>query len=360
MRTYDFSSLHAPISTAEITTLDPESKSPWVRRVVKGIYVFIFISFVLAMAVAFSVDTDRTGAVLTTLIFFGVLAAVVLIATEANRRRKRYIAIVDRFARANNAKFIFDRFPRQYKGMIFDEGHSRKIIDSLSFDDGVEIGNYEYVTGRGNSQRQHSYGYIRVALNKNLPNMVLDARRNNFIGITNMPDVYQASQRLRLEGNFNDHFDLYAPAKYERDALYVFTPDVMHVLLEKAKTYDMEIVDDELYFYQPNRMNLSSETVLQHALDAVTSIAGELRGQARRYGDERQVAEHVGELIAPDGRRLKKGIKWAYVLIILVVGFSYFLSLGSLPPVADAFLQFGLGIVLIGFGVMQIIIRLRQ
>ncbi len=49
---------------------------------------------------------------------------------------------------------------------------------------------------------------------------------------------------LELEGDFGKHFELHVPAGYERDALYVLTPDVMQVLIDEAADRRVEIVDD--------------------------------------------------------------------------------------------------------------------
>ncbi|GAA1220365.1 hypothetical protein GCM10009655_19930 [Rhodoglobus aureus] len=58
--------------------------------------------------------------------------------------------------------------------------------------------------------------------------MVLDARANNqLFGFSNLPKSFARDQVLKLEGDFNEHFTLYSPRHYERDALYVFTQHPM-------------------------------------------------------------------------------------------------------------------------------------
>lgn len=73
--------------------------------------------------------------------------------------------------------------------------------------------------------------YLRIDMNRNLPHVILDSTVDNVnvLGkvFNNLPDDIDPNQRLSLEGGFNDYFTLYAPKDYERDALYIFTPDLM-------------------------------------------------------------------------------------------------------------------------------------
>lgn len=53
-------------------------------------------------------------------------------------------------------------------------------------------------------------------------------------------------QRLSLEGDFDRHFALYCPAGSERDALYLFTPDILALLIDRVRGLDVEVVGDRL------------------------------------------------------------------------------------------------------------------
>jgi hypothetical protein len=148
--------------------------------------------------------------------------------------------------------------------------------------------------------------------------MVLDSRKNNFLG-SNLPDTFSRGQTLSLEGDFNNYFTLYAPKEYERDALYVFTPDVMAAVVDAGQAYDMEVVDDNLMLYMPGLVALNSEIKLKMLLGIVEKIGSELRDQSHYYADER-VGDRAMNIVAEPGRRLKSGVG-----IGAIVAFSIFI-----------------------------------
>ena len=340
MQSYDFTALSKtanpkPLASVRSGTAEGIGKS---TKLVIAVVVVMFVGLCAYGAVVVSTQTSKVlnegelaGAVgfglLNIIMTLGFIAAIAGLIWYGIRLNKQRLARINQFATANGLVFRQNLGPGGLRGMIFDNGHSQKVTESLTFPDGIEIANYTFVTGSGKNRHTHNFGFVRVALKRALPNMVLDARHNNFLGLTNLPDVFHGSQRLRLEGDFNKYFDLYAPKQYERDALYVFTPDVMQVLIESGRKYDMEIVDNELFIYQPTFIDLSSEERLREALSATAAISTELRDQTKRYSDER--AQVVGGIpvVAESGRRLKKGVNWLMVLVVVgIIGMNMILS----------------------------------
>ena len=153
--------------------------------------------------------------------------------------------------------------------------------------------------------------------------MVLDAKKNNMFGkISNLTDTFDRSQTLALEGDFNEYFTLYAPKQYERDALYVFTPDVMAKLIDNGAQFDMEVIDDELYIYKSGRIGLTDEAQLRSILSIFDTIAAELKDQTDYYADER-VGDRAQNIVAVPGARLKHGVNWVVVAIVVAMFVFY-------------------------------------
>lgn len=236
--------------------------------------------------------------VLSALTVFGVVRLM-----RYNKIRKARLL---KFAATNAMTYQTGHSPSaEHVAMIFDQGHSRVIKDELTTNDGLRFGNYQYVTGAGKNRQTHDLTFIEVKLTRNLPNMVLDAKSNNFFGFSNLPNYLDKSQRLALEGDFNKHFDLYVPKQYEQDALYLLTPDVMAVLMDHGAKYDMEVVDDKLYFYKNGRIDLLKEISLREIFDMVEKIAGELRDQSDYYHDDKSAMPREANMVAPEGKRLR-------------------------------------------------------
>lgn len=282
------------------------------------------ICLVLIVGITVSVSGIGHGAVIPMMVFLGLPAVLIgWLAIVLSRKAKKMRARLYKFALANKSELIINRSARQYAGMLFDEGHSQTIKEALVLADGREIGNYTYVTGSGKNRREHYWGYARVKLSRRLPHMVLDAKSNNFLKrFSNLPDGFIRNQTLRLEGNFNDHFTLYAPKEYEQDAFYVFTPDVMAAILDSGIKYDIEVVDDTLILYSSSEFRMDQESQLRSIMQVIDTISDELKDQSSYYADER-VGDRALNIVAPAGHRLKAGVRIGTIItIILFVAYA--------------------------------------
>lgn len=158
-------------------------------------------------------------------------------------------------------------------------------------------------------------GIVAIALDGQTPHLVVHNRRARARG--GLAPTVRGGQRLRLEGDFDRTFSLYVPAGYERDALYVFTPDVMQRMLDLAADCQAELVDGwfVLTARRPWRLWRAQEFI---ALLTVVSVLGtRVRSQTQRYSDDRSL--RVGE-VAPRGRRLRVRPSVGSIAAIFVPG----------------------------------------
>ena len=261
----------------------------------------------------------RSGSVLPALFFISLVTIIGFFYWVSYNNSIKLRARLFKFAAQNNLEWIEGVLDPHYSGMIFDNGHSRRIDEALRFKNGTEIGNFTYITGSGKNQRSFTWGYVRIKLVRRLPHMVLDAKDNNvWRRFSSLSDSFDRSQVLSLEGNFDDYFTLYAPIKYERDALYVFTPDVMAALIDHGRQYDIEIIDDELFIYNITRFKLETPQLYGPLLKIINTIGGELVDQTDYYADER-VGDRTANIVAPAGRRLRSGYSWLVVVMVVVI-----------------------------------------
>ena len=319
----DYSSLSLPVTQADIAAYKA-TKNEQTLKTQKWLVVgFIIIGVIIVGSIMMPAIIDLLSGQMIALVPFvswgGVFAFITGIALVYGRYIERRQAKLYRFVTQNNLQLIEDRANPGYAGMIFDEGHTRKINEAIILPEGTEIGNYEYVTGSGKNRSTHTYGYVKIPLTRNLPHMVLDGKANNLFGIiTGLSDSFDRSQKLSLEGDFDNYFTLYAPKEYERDALYVFTPDVMRVLVEEGQRFDMEIVDNYLYVYSNVRFDLTSPERLASLVKIVDTVGSEIRSQTKRYADEKVGVSQVGA-IARGGRRLNKGMSFAVLAVLGII-----------------------------------------
>ena len=142
-----------------------------------------------------------------------------------------------------------------------------------------------------------------MRLDRPLPHILLESTANDQNSTGALPVSVDRSQRLSLEGDFDKHFTLYAPADYEADALYIFAPDLMALLIDEVGVSHVEIIDDWLFVYSPDdftRLDAAGYERLYRMIDVLQAKA--LR-QTRAYQDERAAPVTV----APQGSRMKPG-----------------------------------------------------
>ncbi len=243
-------------------------------------------------------------------------------------RDARAKVLLKKFADINGLTFEYNIADPQYPGMYFSAGHDRKITELLRTAEGAEFGRYYYVTGSGRSRQEHNLGYAKFHLTRNLPNIVLDSKKNNFLGITNLPTTYSRDQRLQLEGNFNDFYTLYAPKEYERDVLYIFTPDVMQAFIDAPIAIDIEIVDNELYIYADRMSDMTNAKNIEQMMHLVDILGSKVENTSDRYSDER-IGNFAQNIVADPGKRLKSSI--GIVSIIVIIYFVINIVMNFLP-----------------------------
>ncbi len=250
---------------------------------------------------------------------------------------------LSRFSRANGLVFSVDGTVPSYPGMIFGVGAERKVPSRIFHpaDPFLDVGNLRYTTGSGKNKQEHKWTYIALKLNRMVPNMILDAKSNNFLW-TNLPQTFSRDQVLSLEGDFDKHFTLYCPKEYERDALYVFTPDLMTTLIDHAAGYDVELIDDWMFLYSSVPLSIGNAAALRQVFDVVNAVGTKTLSQTERYADANMGNESVPlahgaplqsrmsvNAVASQGRRLQKGFPLAAIIVPAVVVVIVVFNMGA-------------------------------
>jgi len=336
-----------------------------------GVLVVVVIAFVVVVlfgSVAITLVTSIAGAVTAgadggglavlfgflPLLVIGIIAAVAItLFVRGARTSSERMYRLDRFARANAMSYEPRLDGPALPGMIFSIGNTRHSSDLVRGDRPrfVEFANYRYTTGSGKNQQTHHWGYVAVRLDTPLPHIVLDAKSNNGLFGSNLPLSFDKDQRLSLEGDFDRYFSLYCPADYERDALYLFTPDIMARFIDNAAALDVEIVDDWLFLYAKRDFSTLDPQTWAWLFSVVGALLDKF-DQWARWRDERLAAaaalptadaSSLGSAdpsagaghgaaasvpftppldalrpppgVAPEGRRLQRGVPWVPIVV---------------------------------------------
>lgn len=333
--------------------------------------VFGSLVFTVIGAIVDAVVSSGSGVigvlflVIPPLVILGAIAAILVAFLRGRRSRAERMYRLDGFARANAMSYLPLFENPGLPGMIFSLGSSRQATDLVRGERPrfVEFANYRYVTGSGKNRTTHVWGYVAVKLDVPLPHIVLDATGNNGLFGSNLPQVFDKDQRLGLEGDFDRFFSLYCPAGYERDALYLFTPDIMARFIDNAAALDVEIVDDWLFLYAKRDFSTLDPQTWAWLFSVVGALLDKF-AQWARWRDERlptqagipdAAALGAGSAtagaakgaapaasavpftppldalrpppgVAPQGRRLQKGVPWVPIIVGGVVVLWWILS----------------------------------
>ena len=314
-----------------------------------SVFVTMFVSIFASLAGAVGEGGGFTGALFGVVPFLVIGVAITLVVvgfTTAGRTAAVRMFRLDRFARANGMSYL-PRFDSPgLPGMIFSIGSARQASDLVRGDHPrfVEFANYRYTTGSGKNKTTHAWGYVAVKLDVPLPHIVLDARGNNGIFGSNLPATFDKDQRLSLEGDFDRYFSLYCPEGYGPDALYLFTPDIMARFIDNAAALDVEIVDDWLFLYAKRDFSTLDPATWAWLFSVVGALVDKF-AQWARWRDDRLRAQAqlrtdaafgppagAGEAasavpftppldalrpppgVAPQGRRLQRGVPWVSLI----------------------------------------------
>lgn len=349
--------LIAPVSAAALRRWRRSAQqtgtwsSPWVENAAAraGSILGILVISLLVPGLVLLRTADLTATTIALLVPAGATAGVLLVWELAATRLEVRACRLDGFAAANDLQQRRDRTAPDYPGMMLSRGTDRRVVELLQTLPGaprfVEFGNYtcsmeEDRPGGGQRTSRLAWGYVAIRLEHALPNIVLDARGNNALLESNLPIAPTRTQRLSLEGDFDRYFTLYAPAGYEADALYLFTPDVMATFIDEAAFLDAEIVDHWLLLYSQHDLVTLDPDRWTKLFAAVSAIDARLAQWARWHDDRlpRPRRTLTGGLqpqpmVAPAGRRLRTHPgRWLQTAVFTVISLAAMAAFIWLTP----------------------------
>lgn len=123
--------------------------------------------------------------------------------------------------------------------------------------------------------------FLTLSLPSEVPPLVLANRRVGVLAGSDHRVV--RGQRLRLEGDFDRTFALHVAAGFERDALQIFTPDLMAAMLDLASDFEVELAGRTAVLYRARRWRLWRPAEFDAMLELVAVLGGRLQRRTLRY-----------------------------------------------------------------------------
>ncbi len=241
-------------------------------------------------------------AIVGAVFFFASIAYSVWALNRKWRRRRAAAELA--IARGWHYNFAWD--PADFPATLFRIGRQSwaENVSHLHEPRYIEVGNFSYTTTEG-ARARREIGFVAIMLDRTLPHMYLAS--TDRAGTRPYAPPFRSDQRLSLEGDFDRWFRLYCPREYERDALYIITPDVMALMIDEAPGFDIEIIDDRMFLIARHPFDMSDGRVFDFAQRVAATLGRKTAGQSVRYRDERS---DDAAFIDEPGSRLRTG-RWA-------------------------------------------------
>lgn len=341
---FNFSSFTGPVPAQAVRQFREAQRAQWgagrtARAIARSLALILFLGgCILIIAffgiVAVSLPMSNVAAVVGIGLALVIMAAVIAVLIGVLRRDVNFgpnwtrLTRLDGFARLNNMQFEFERRNVNYNGAIFSLGHRAVATDVLTVRSGrgIQIGNYRSYPNASGDRFSFRGGYVVIELDRRMPHMIAIAKRKRKLsGRQSIAPGILRGQILSLEGDFDKYFTLYAPREYERDALYVFTPDLMVLLIDRLASYDLEIVDNRLYIYSHTPFAMLDPRTHERLASIVQVVGRKAASQTLRYSDDRTPTGV--DIVAPGGLRLRRGITIGTVVAIVYFALRVFASI---------------------------------
>ncbi|BDI22575.1 hypothetical protein [Herbiconiux sp. L3-i23] len=332
-RRIDLAALHSRVTLSDVSRYYrahrvPASRQWWLIALIVGGYLIgqaVLVNIYLPLA-GLGPEANRS------------VYGVILIATGAYalflmwliwRNASRQVRL-DRTAAANGLEYADRSAIYGSGGSALDILHNRMTADMISSP--PQAGGVEFDAGTfgpipGFTLRR--MGFVRLRLDREVPHIVLLNRRSRVLRTTG--SRFLQTQRLRLEGDFDRTFSLFCPEGYERDALYLFTPDLMALLLDVASDCEVELVGSRLVLYRGSPWKLWRPRRFASVLALVDALAPKVQRQTSRYQDDH--ADAYRQVVASAGRRLRVRpsagtiLSMAFPIVSMAVGLLAWLGI---------------------------------
>ncbi len=203
-----------------------------------------------------------------------VLPLIWLLGGYAIASGKVQRAFMQQFAKANNFEYHADWPLSEMQGELFKRGDGQSISSMIVGTYNkytMRFFYYQFSEGSGRDRRTYSYTVSEIIFGASLPNIVVKSHSTfDFMNIGGF-----GRKELPLESTFRDHFKVYVSANFNIEAFEIFTQEIMAELIDIAKGYDFEFVNDRLYIYKNIYVSTREELAkLLHLTEYLISSIG--------------------------------------------------------------------------------------
>lgn len=183
-----------------------------------------------------------------------------------------------------------------YVGSIFRASTAGVVVEHATTTSGrfVDMGEFQYPVSSGEGRSTvMRWGFIAIHLDRPLPHIIVEARGRDTWFTGGLPFDVNPDQRLSFEGDFDEYFSLYCPADYGVDALYIFAPDLMSLLIDETGGKHVEIAGEWMFIMWQLDPGQKWHDDIHRLLRIIDVVGTKAVRQTRAYVDDNPVASRA-------------------------------------------------------------------
>ncbi len=243
-------------------------------------------------------------------------------------------AFFEQFAISNGYTFTQKGAIGETYGAIFRQAGTHTASDIVVGkyqDNSMRLFLHEWRLGRDS----HTNTVIEIDLQGQLPNLLMVNKKSQFTR-AGLVSTFRTKNTFSLEGDFDQHFTLYGEDKYRIEALQVFDPEIMALMMDESKQYSVEFVNDRIYIYANSAIDNTRDITQAFAL--AKRLVEEIGPVARRLEKHSDILPAPVNVVQKD--ELNRWFKWmAWGTLGLVVLSAIVVAVYGLIAYKDAALS---------------------
>ena len=321
MSDLDFDSFNAPLRRSDFKEFYRKQGTVLLARYgVVMVGVLVLAPALVAAVELWALPTFLPDAPILIHIWIVVMLLFAIVPTLLWARIFRRSVRLAKFCRVNGLVYHERVKNLHITGAAFRAGRNSLTAPLVSgeFDEKkFTIGRYTVINERDDNKVEifPPFTFARCDLPRKVPHIILKNRKSRVIPLTG---ARHGNATLTLEGDYAEQFTLVVPKNYERDALYIFTPDVIATIYDFAADAEIELVDDQLFLYTRDRKIFTRPDKMMALFAVLRQLNRRFHKQTKRYRDERAT---TGANVSASAKRLNlTGWSWLTIIWSAIIG----------------------------------------
>ncbi len=194
------------------------------------------------------------------------------------------------FCKVNGGEYKQTGNPNTEKAIMFKQGDFNNIKHVALFEEGKnQTKIFQYSFSKKNSvtdknYQAYNYTVISIKVEGSLPHIYLNYKRDSY-GLN-------IGKKVSVPLEFEKSFQVSIPEGYHIEALEIFTPEILAKILDQEIKVDIELVDNQIYFFieKQNLFGFSFDKhlkLLEKQYNAAATLMAMLKPRLDRFHFEK-------------------------------------------------------------------------